>query len=194
MSDSFWKPAYTWIVAGVGLVLLVIIVLGMYVSYNNKEVALRNQATAVQRDLHSQLDLVTKKISQTAQVTKLQMDSIKEIIIGNSQARGKSNGSLATLVHEAVPDIAPTTPAFTNLQNIIAGARDSYASKQTLLLDIKREHDNIIDKIPSGWFVGGRPKLEVQIVTSSRVEEAFRTGVDDDDSVFKSDKPKAVEK
>lgn len=185
---------YTWIIAGVGFALIAIILLTMYVSYNNKEVALRNQAVAVQRDLHNYLDLTTKKISQTAQVTKLQMDSIKEIIIGNSQARGKSNGSLATLVHEAVPDIAPTTPAFTNLQNIIAGARDTYASKQTLLLGVKEAHDNLIDKIPSGWFVGGRPKLEVQIVTSSRVEEAFRTGVDDDDAVFKSDKPKAVEK
>jgi hypothetical protein len=194
MSDSFWKPAYTWIVAIVSLVLIGVIVLGMYVSYNNKEVALRNQAIAVQKDLHNQLDLTTKKISQTAQVTKLQMDSIKDIIIGNSQARGKSNGSLATLVHEAVPDIAPTTPAFTNLQNIIAGARDSYATKQTLLLDVKREHDNLLDKVPSGWFVGGRPRIEVQIVTSSRVEESFRSGVDDDDSVFKSDKPKAVEK
>ena len=176
-----------WLIAG-GIAAVALLVLVMYASASNQEVAIRNQAEAIQLDLHNELDNTTKKISQTAQVTQAQMATIKEIIIGNAQARGKSGGSLATMVHESVPDLAPTTPSFTNLQNIIAGARDRYAGNQKLLIDVKREHENLLSKIPSSWFVGGRPHLKIVIVTSTRTEDAFATGVDDDDSVFKGQK------
>lgn len=169
-----------------GVVIITLFV--MYSSYSNQEVELRNQITAVQRDLHNELDATTKKISQTAQVTAAQMSTFKDIIVGNSRERGGSKGSLATMVHESAPDLAPTTASFTNLQNIISGARDHYAQQQKLLLGLKEEHDNVRLKIPSSFFVGGRPEIIVVIVTSSRAEESFRTGVDDDDSVFKGPK------
>jgi hypothetical protein len=170
------------------LVLGAIIVFGMYVSASNSETSLRNQFVAQQRNLHNQLDLVTKKITQTAQVSAAEVQALKDIIVGNAQARaGQGGGSLATAVTEAVPNVSIDT--LKNLQNIIAGARDTYATQQALLLDIKRAHDDVRTRIPSGWFVGSRPELEAIIVTSSKVEEAFRTGVDDDTQVFPTQKP-----
>ncbi len=160
-----------------------LIVFAMYVSASNREVTLRNQFNAQQKNLHNQLDLVTKKITQTAQVSTAEVKALKDIIVGNSQARaGQGGGSLATMVTEAVPHVSIDT--LKNLQNIIAGARDTYATQQALLLDIKRAHDDVRTRIPSGWFVGSRPELEAVIVTSTKVEEAFKSGVDDDTQVF----------
>lgn len=180
------------LVAG-SLFLLVVITgivgFAMYASANNREVQLRHSAEAAQTDLKNQLDLLNKKIGQTAQVSQAEVEALKGIVVGYASARGGvSSGKGAMLdakaIHEAVPSIT-SVETLARLQNIIAGARDSYADKQTRLLDIKRMHDVLLDSIPSSWFVGGRPRIEVKIVSSTRVEEAFITGKDDDDTVFR---------
>lgn len=166
------------LIVGATLVVAVIIVVSMFVSYSNQERRLRNQITAKQRDNTSELDNVQKKISQSVQVTDLQIVAIKDIIIGNAQARKGGSGTLATLVTEAVPNLDTTT--FNNLQNIIAGSRDAFTMRQKELLDLKRAHDNLIDTWPSSMIVGARGKIDVVIVTSAHVKENFRTGEDND--------------
>lgn len=166
------------IVIGAILLVAVVIFASMFVSYSNQERRLRNQITAKQRDNTSELDNVQKKISQSVQVTDLQMAAIKDIIVGNAQARKGGSGTLATFVTEAVPNLDTTT--FQNLQNVIAGSRDAFTMRQKELLDLKREHDNLIDTWPSSMIVGGRGKIDVVIVTSSRVKENFSNGEDND--------------
>ena len=166
------------LIIGATLVVAVIILASMFVSYSNQERRLRNQITAKQRDNTSELDNVQKKISQSVQVTDLQMAAIKDIIVGNAQARKGGSGTLATFVTEAVPNLDTTT--FNNLQNIIAGSRDAFTMRQKELLDLKRAHDNLIDTWPSSLIVGGRGKIDVVIVTSAHVKENFRTGEDND--------------
>jgi hypothetical protein len=170
-------------IGGVILVLAAV-VFGMYVSANNTEVRLRNLITAKQKENETHLDTTLKTISQTAQVTQQQMASLKELIVGYADARKiPDSGKFATLIRETVPGVDTST--FNNLQNIIVASRATFQRNQKELLDFKREHDNVLTVIPSSWFVGGRPKIEVQIVTSTRVDNALRTGKDDDDNVFK---------
>lgn len=166
------------LVTGGVFALLVLIVGLMFVSYSNQERRLRNQITAKQRDNQSELDNVQKKISQSVEVTDIQMAALKDIIIGNAQARKGGSGSLATFVTEAVPNLDTTT--FNNLQNIIVGSRDAFTMRQKELLDLKREHDNLMDTFPSSVFVGGRGKIDVVVVTSTRAAESFATGEDND--------------
>lgn len=169
----------TKLIVGGGTFAILALIIGlMYVSYSNQEHRLRNQITAKQRDNQSELDNVQKKIAQTVQVSDIQMQALKDIIIGNAEARSTDGGSLATFVTEAVPNLDTTT--FNNLQNIIVGSRDAFTMRQKELLDLKREHDNLIDVLPSSIFVGGRGKIDVVIVTSGRVKENFRTGEDND--------------
>lgn len=166
------------IIVGVSVFVLVLVVGLTFVSFSNKEHRVRNQITAKQRDNQSELDNVQKKISQSVQVTDIQMAALKDIIVGNAQARKGGSGTLATFVTEAVPNL--DTGTFQNLQNIIAGSRDAFTMRQKELLDLKREHDNLIDTWPSSMIVGGRGKIEVTIVTSSHAKENFRTGEDND--------------
>jgi len=168
----------TFIAIGVMLVALALLFALVGVASSNKEIRLRNAITAKQRDNQSELDNVQKKIKQSVQVTDIQVVALKEIIIGNAQARKGGSGSLATMVQEAVPNV--DTRTFENLQNIIAGSRDAFTTRQKELLDLKREHDNCIDVWPSSMFCGSRGKIEVTIVTSSRVKENFSTGEDND--------------
>ncbi len=158
---------------------LLAVVFGVgYITCSNYEIRLRNAINAKQRDNQSELDNVQKKIAQTVQVTDLQMTALKDIIVGNAEARKGGSGSLATMVTEAVPNV--DVSVYKQLQNIIAGSRDAFTMRQKELLDLKREHDNARTVAPSSWFVGGRPEIEVTIVTSGRVKENFRTGEDND--------------
>lgn len=165
------------------LLLLVAVIVGMYFSYSNTEIRLRNTIMAKQKDNQSELDNLQKKINQSGQVTKAQTDALKEIIVGNSQARTSNGaGQLATLVKEAVPNV--DTKIFGQLMNIIASSRDSFTMRQKEILDLKREHDNCRLVAPSSWICGGRPEIVVVVVTSERAEESFRTGQDNNTNVF----------
>jgi hypothetical protein len=172
------------VIAGVlGLILLI-----MVVSTANKETDLSTAIHAKQTDNKNAMDKMWKTISQVAQVTEGQKNALMEIFTGYAQARagGKAGGggSLATWIHEAIPNVDTST--FNNLQNIITSERDGFYMRQKELLDLNREHNRILQRIPSGWILAamGRKEIDVTIVTSSRTETAFQTGKDDDVNVF----------
>lgn len=174
----------TAIIAAIGVSILLAIGVAFLwgVGVSNSEVRIRNAITAKQRDNQSELDNLQKKIGQTAQVTTAQTKALLDIIVGNAQARTQKGGSLATLVHEAVPNV--DVKVFQNLQNVIAAGRDSWTMRQKELLDLKREHDNVRTLFPGSLVVGSRPEIIVTVVTSDRAEEAFKTGKDNDTKVF----------
>jgi len=161
-----------------------LMVIGSVISTSNQEVSLRTTIETKQRDNTSELDNAIKKISQSAQVTTAQKEALKEIIVGNSQARNTKGGSLATFVTEAVPNVDTST--FNNLMNIITSSRDAWTMRQKELLDLSREHTTLLRRFPSGVILSilGRKEIPVTIVTSTRTEKAFETGKDDDVNVF----------
>jgi len=160
----------------------------MYMSYSNNEIRLRNQIAAVQKDNENRYDNMWKKVSQAAQIPEAKKQAFKEIF--TSYAAGRtgdgSKGSFINAVHESIPSI--DLSIFDSLMNMIAGERTTWASNQTRLLDLKRAHDDALTTAPSSWFVGGRPPIDVKIVTSTRTEEAFQSGKDDDVQVFPKSK------
>ncbi len=175
------------IVGGMGLAIVgvaVLLLVGSVISTSNQEVQLRTTIETKQRDNYSELDNTLKKISQSAQVTTAQKEALKEIIIGNSEARNTKGGSLFTSVKEAVPNIDTST--FNNLMNIITSSRDGWTMRQRELLDLSREHSSLMRRFPSGVILTmlGRKEIEVKIVTSDRTEDAFKTGKDNDVNVF----------
>lgn len=185
-----------WIIAGsiaaLGVIFAIILAV-WWVSTSNKEIGLRNQIEAKQSDNKNVYDSTWKQISQCAQVTDAQKTALLEIVTGYAKARaGQGGGSLATSVKEVVPTMDTTT--FNQLMNIITSARKQFERVQTEILDLGRAHNNLIDMFPSSIVCGGRPKIKIALVTSSRTGEAFATGVDDDVNVFQKPAPKNVER
>lgn len=164
------------VITGMGL-------LAWGVSTSNAEIRLRNLITAKQRDNQSELDNMQKKILQSAEVSSAQMEAIKGIVVGYADARGSNaSGTFINAVAEAVPNVPVET--FRNLQNIITSSRDAFTQRQKEILDLKREHDDLRTTFPASLICGARPEITVQIVTSSRAEEDFRTGKDDNIKLF----------
>jgi hypothetical protein len=167
-------------------VILALVVGIFFISTMNKEASLRNMITAKQRDNTSEFDNMWKKISQVAQVTDAQKNAIKDIVVGYADARsaGKGGGSLATMVHEAVPQVDAAT--FTKLMAVIESSRDAWTMRQKELIDLKRAHDNLVDLFPGSLVCSilGRQKIDITIVTSTKTDAAFQTGKDDDVQIF----------
>jgi len=171
----------------------VLVILGgcgtvMVVGTFNNEVSLRTTIEQKQVDNRNEFDNLWKKISQTAQVTEAQKNALKDILEGYAKARsgGEENkGMIMKWLQESVPNIDTST--FNNLQNIIVGSRDAFTMRQKELLDLKREHDKLLRSFPSNIILSmfGRRPIDVTIVTSTKTEETFKAGKDDDTDVFK---------
>lgn len=178
---------------GLGVaVVLGAILLFMYVGYSNSEVQLRNQITAKQKANEASFDTCWKIIKQQAQVAETYKDGFKEIYVGLMEGRHyEKGGALMKFITEANP--AFDIRLFEKVSNSIEAQRTSFLRDQQQLLDLKREHDNLLDVLPGSIFVGGRPRIEVKIITSGATQETFRTGEENDVDVFGS-RSRAVEK
>jgi len=175
-------------IAGIGSVifLTLIMILLMGVSFHNKEVKLRNLIVNKQTDNKNEMDAMWKNISQTAQVAEKDRTSLMEIFNGYAQGRAGTDPKtpLMNWIKEAVPNIPSGT--FDKLMNIIVSQRDGFKFRQKEILDYKREHDNLVSTFPNLIFatILGRDKVNVVIVTSTRTEEAFKSGKDDEVNLF----------
>jgi len=172
-------------IAGVGLITVAIFAFSL-IGFHNKEVKLRNLITNKQTDNKNEMDRMWKIISQNAQVTDMQKSALMDIFNSYATARaGSGGGSLANWIKEAVPNVDQKT--FLNLQNTISAERAGFANRQKEILDFKREHDNVITTFPNNMYAAilNRQKIDVVIVTSTRTEDAFKSGKDDDINLIK---------
>ena len=149
-----------------------------YIHYNNTEVRLRNQIGAVQENNKNEFDLMWKKISNIVEVTKSERESVERIIIEHASQRN-SGKTLINAVKESIPTQNIDSTTFQNLQNIIVASRDTFALNQKKLIDLQRAHKNITETFPGKIFLSGVEPVDINIVTSSKTDEAFETGKDD---------------
>lgn len=179
---------------GAIIVVPLLIVVMMYVSYNNQEVRLRNQIVAQQRKNEATFDQTWKIIQQQAGVASEYKDSFRAIYTEIMSARyqdgsaekGSTQPTLMKWVQEHNPQF--DVSLFSKLMTSIEAQRVNFTREQALLLDLKREHDNVLQTLPSSIFVGGRAPIEVKIVTSGKTSKSFETGEDNDVDLFKKGK------
>lgn len=174
-----------FVIGGVSVILLLVLMIGIIsVSYSNKEIQLRNLITAKMKDNTSEFDNLWKKINQVSKVAIKDRELLKDIFNSYASARTPQGGDapLMRWVQESVPNVNQST--FANLQNTIISSRDNWTMRQKELIDYKREHDNIRLMFPSSLFVGSRPEIQVTIITSTKTEETFKKGKDDNTDIF----------
>jgi len=167
------------ILAGLFLVIMFFWAVGV----SNGEARMRNAIVAKQKDNTSEFDSMWKKIDQVAQVTDMQKEALKDIIVSHAKARTgaeENKNLLMKWVQESVPNVDQST--FTKLMNVITSSRDGFAFRQKALLDLSREHNNLLTVFPCSMVLSilGRQPIDVTIVTSTRTENVFKTGKDDD--------------
>jgi len=182
MKPSTVVKLVVWGVVGFFALVLV----GMFISYSNREVLLRNQFSAQQKANEVVFDKVWKVIQQKAGVSSEYADKFRGIYTDIMDARyGKGDGTLMKWITEQNPQF--DAGLFKDLSLAIESNRTEFMRVQEKIIDIKREHDNLRMLFPSSVFLGikGVKELEMKLVTSTRTERAFETGKDDDVELFK---------
>lgn len=172
----------------VGLLVLgmvVLIPMLMYVSYSNQEVRLRNALAAQQRSNEAVFDNTWKILKQQAGVAEQHKDAFREIYSDLMHGRYDSGGGqMMKWVQEHNPQF--DSSLFGRLMTSIESQRTIFTREQQKLIDMKREHDNLLATLPSSIFVGSRGPIQIVVVTSSRTDRAFQEGQEDDIDLFKN--------
>lgn len=163
------------------LLVAVLTLVGMYFHFSNTEVRVRNQAVAKQRANEADFDKTFKILQQQFNVAESAKDAFKDVYGGLMQARTENESK--ELMFKFTKEANIPAPEFNKLYEKVSSSievqRTDFAERQKELVDLKREHDNLRTTAPSSWFVGGRPELQITVVTSTRTQQAFSTGKDD---------------
>lgn len=171
-------------VGGLSVLSMLFVAILMYVSYNNSEIRLRNQAQAQQENLEVVFDTTWKIIQQKAGVSSQYAKDFKEIYPSLMEGRYENDrgGALMSWITEHNPQF--DVSLYQDLMRSIEAERTKFAREQSQLLDIKREHDNVRETLPGSIFVGSRPEIVVKLVTSAKTDEAFSSGQENDVEMF----------
>lgn len=157
----------------------------MYYVYDNKYVQTENLYEAQVAQNQAVYDEVWKIIQQQAGVTEQYSESFKDnyTSIMNSRNYG---GEMMKWIKESNPNYSPELHA--KLMTSIETYRTKFTMVQTKLISIHNELKNQLTLFPSRFFtvtLGGHTLPELKIVTSTRTDNAFETGKDDDVDLFK---------
>ena len=156
-------------------------IVGKGIALYNQELELRKEITAKQLDNTSQFDNMWKKIKQSTNVTDKYKDGLKEVLAVYTD--GRSEGSESMLMKwgaEAVPNF--DSSIYKQLNNIIVASRDDFTMNQKELIDLKREHDTLINRFPNNIYyrVLGVTEIQIKVVTSTKTDQTFETQKDDE--------------
>lgn len=100
----------------------------------------------------------------------------------NTENRYKDKDPVMIWITEQNPSLPQET--YLKIMNSIEALRAEFQQRQTKLISIQQEHTNLLTLFPGSLFLTGRKPLEIKIVTSSKTEAAFSTGVEDDINIY----------
>lgn len=166
---------------------LALIVVMMYVSYNNQEVSLRKEAEAQKGKVESVHDKMWKTIQQKAGVTDEYREAFEKIypeLISGRYSQG--DGSAMKWIQESNPDF--DTSLYKDLMQAIEVQRAYFDQAQTRMLDIIRQRETLLETIPAKFFISNKSKIDYTVISSTRSKDVLITGIDDDVDLFKKKK------
>lgn len=171
---------------GIGLVVLVgFIIFGMSISYGNKEVDLHNRFKQKMDERTAFYDKMWKTLSGKSQVALKNDSSFTRNVDAIMAGRKDAQGLFMKWVQESNPNanFEQVSALYADLSRSIEAQRDGFFMEERMIQDIVREHNNLLEKAPSRWFVDAEP-LVYKPITSDRTDNVIRTGKDNNDRVF----------
>lgn len=166
------------------------IAIGLWImGTHNGEVSLRNRVVAQQDVCRADFDTMWKVLAQKAQIAERYRDSFREIYPQLIAGRygNERGGALMKWVQESNPQF--DVSLYKDLMAAIEGQRRGFFNNQKLLIDLKREHDTLLQSWPAAWVVGDRARVEIELVLSAATDEAYRTGHENDVTLPGGNKP-----
>jgi hypothetical protein len=162
---------------------VVIILVSMYFSYNNREVALRKEAEAQSGKIETVHDTMWKTLKQEAGVTDEYRNTFEKIYPELIAGRySKDGGELLKMINEQNPNF--DTRLYDKLMQSIEVQRAHFASSQQRMLDIIRERDTLLESMPSKWFISNKSKIDYVVISSDATADVMSTRRDNNVELF----------
>ena len=182
-NKSFWQKNKSYVIFGAIALILGTIYVSMSISYNNHANQLEVQVDKKIKSNKADFDAVWKIISQQAGVVDKYQESFKEIYTGLMDNRySDGQGQMMSWVQEHSPNFDATM--FNNLMNTIEAQRTDFATRQKEMVAVEEEYNKMLVTFPGSFFVGDREPMDNVIVTSTKTEETFKSGKEDDIEIF----------
>ena len=162
---------------------VIIIIIAMYFSYNNKEIALRKESEAQRGKIETVRDCMFQIIREQANVSTEYRDAFSEIYPKIIEGRYKEGGQLMKWIQEANPTF--DTSLYQKLSNSIEVQRTAFTSTQNRMLDIINQRATLIEQMPSCWFIKNKSTIEYSPITTSATKAVMASGIDDYTFSFK---------
>jgi hypothetical protein len=180
----------------VGILIVVVSIVGIYIilniSYNNKEIDIREQIKAQQDVYEQNFDKQYKIIAQLVQVAERNVEANKEafkeiypeLIDGRYANDG---GTLMKWIQESNPqwDMQAIAGIYSKVSVAIESQREDLYTQAKKLRDLVRERDALIKKFPGSFFIRNKEEIEITLITSRNTKEVFKTGEENDINLFK---------
>lgn len=173
-----------FIIGSIILIVCLALLAVPFITFSNQEVNLRTKFESVELSRVSFYDNMQKTISMKTQVAVKNDDSFKENIAAIMEGRKDGEQVMWKWVKEVNPNanFSEVSKLYQELSLTIDSKRTEFVARETLLADIRREHDYLLKSFPNSlinMFLGRKP-LELKIIQSDTTKEVFETGIDND--------------
>lgn len=160
-----------------GLVLVFgAVILFMYFGYNNQHVDYHTQCDAQVKVIETRLDNMWKIISDKFSMSQQYADDFKEVAKVNASNFGEG-GEMWKWVQATYPQIDASI--YREVMATIESERKGLENAQKKIIDVSREHNNLIAKVPSSWFISDKEKLDWNVISSKESKVIMITGEDE---------------
>ena len=157
---------------------LLIILLVLYFSYNNREIALRKESEAQRGKIEAVRDQMFKVLQEKANVASDYREAFGKIfpdIISGRYAHDSND--MMKWVQEANPNF--DTSLYNDLMIAIEAQRSQFMNAQTRMLDIINQRATLIESYPSCWFVKNKKDIPYEVISSTSTKNVMVSGIDD---------------
>jgi hypothetical protein len=169
----------------IGLVVLVIfggslVIWGVGVS--NSERTLRNKIEAQQEATEIFYTKLWEILKSKAGVTEEYAEQFKEIQFGIMEGRYSTGGEMMKWIQEANPEFDASL--YKDLMNSIEGERNGFFIEQKKLIDMQKQHRDMLVVFPKKVILKNREAIEIVVLKNAVTKEAFTTGNDQSPDLF----------
>lgn len=165
------------------IIALVVLLLITYFTYNNREITLRKEAEAQIEKIESVHDAMWKIIKQKADVSEQYREAFEkiypELIAGRYSG---DNGNMMKWIQEQNPNF--DTTLYKDLMQAIEVQRVRFDNAQQRAVDIIKQREAFIEKMPACFFITNKSKIEYEIISSTRSKTVMETRIDDETELF----------
>ena len=164
------------------LAVIAVILLIMYFGYNNREVALRKEAEAQEKNIAGIHDAMWKIIKEKAGVAENYRETFEKVYPELISGRYASDGSSMKWIQESNPDF--DTSLYKDLMLAIEAQRIYFQKAQQRMLDIIRERETLINAMPAKFFITNKKTIEYIVIASDITNRVMQSRIDNETLIF----------